>query len=135
MLTQTDRHGLETGDISLYYNPLNLGPEDGDIPPASDPEARTPVDPNSKWKRWTIAQLYTPVALTLADVAGNGFQDIIICYAFGRTVVEGDPNGGHVIWLENPGKKAMKEGKKWQQRFIGRWPIMHRLMAGHFTSS
>lgn len=44
-----------------------------------------------------------------------------------------DPVGGYISWLENPGREGLKDGKEWTMRFIGRWPAMHRLKAGYFT--
>ena len=129
-------YGLSTGDISLYYNPRNepYATFEEKAMTLND-KVPTPNDPKSTWRRWTIAQLNTPVAVTLADVAGNGRMDVIICYQYGETVWTADPKGGYVVWLENPGKKAMAEGKPWTKRYIGSWPVMHRLSAGYFTNS
>lgn len=129
-------YGIDTGDISLYYNPRNEPHATSEEKAVTlNDKATTPNDPKSTWRRWTIAQLNTPVAMTLADVAGNGRMDIIICYHYGKTALTADPKGGYVVWLENPGKNAMAEGKPWTERYIGSWPAMYRLRAGYFTNS
>ncbi|KAK7954128.1 hypothetical protein PG988_014822 [Apiospora saccharicola] len=48
-------------------------------------------------------------------------------------MLECDPKGGHVIWLENPGRDNLKGGKLWKEHYVGRWPAMHRVKIGHFT--
>ncbi|KAJ6070610.1 hypothetical protein N7467_011929 [Penicillium canescens] len=45
-------------------------------------------------------------------------------------MIDSDPKGGHVVWLENPGNDP---SATWQEHFIGRWPTVHRLATGYFT--
>ena len=47
-------------------------------------------------------------------------------------MLECNPRGGHVTWLEKPGRDGLKNGH-WKERYIGRWPAMHRIKAGYFT--
>lgn len=81
-----------------------------------------------------MKQFDSPVALVCGDCAGNGRSDIIACHDYGETFIDCDPKGGHITWLENPGRNedgSVKEN--WTDRYIGRWPAMHRMKAGYFT--
>ncbi|KAI1098295.1 hypothetical protein F4804DRAFT_325172 [Jackrogersella minutella] len=60
-------------------------------------------------------------------------MDLVICRDYGPFMLECDPKGGHITWLENPGRVNLKTQGHWKERYIGRWPAMHRLAAGHFT--
>lgn len=71
--------------------------------------------------------------MTQADINGDGYQDIIICFQYGRTFVDSDPDGGKIAWLENPGQNIDK--KQWKQHYVGKSPSMHRLAVGHFTQT
>ncbi len=83
------------------------------------------------WPSTQIAKLDSPVAVTVADVDGDGKDDVIICYNYGEDFINCDPNGGFIAWLQNPGRENL--GAPWTCRYIGRWPAMHRLKAGFFT--
>ncbi|KAK8066200.1 hypothetical protein PG997_012947 [Apiospora hydei] len=48
-------------------------------------------------------------------------------------MLECDPKGGHIVWLENPGRDKLKDGGLWKEHYVGRWPAMHRIKIGHFT--
>lgn len=59
-------------------------------------------------------------------------MDLVICHDYGPFMLECNLAGGHITWLENPGRNRLKYGH-WKERYIGRWPAMHRIKAGHFT--
>jgi aldos-2-ulose dehydratase len=66
------------------------------------------------------------------DITQNGLMDLVVCHDYGPHMLNVDPKGGIISWLENPGRKGLGNGH-WKERFIGRWPGMHRLKAGFFT--
>jgi hypothetical protein len=86
--------------------------------------------PSMEWTSHEICQLNTPVPTASLDITGNGFNDLIVGYNFGPTMINSNPDGGDIIWLENPGNNPNAE---WKQHFIGRWPTVHRLAVGYFT--
>ncbi|NUT97552.1 MAG: VCBS repeat-containing protein [Saccharothrix sp.] len=78
-----------------------------------------------------------PVGADFADVSGNGLPDIVVCHElYGPigTIVDPDPRGGKIDWVENPGA-ADKTDARWKRHYIGRATGMHRLRVGHFTQS
>ncbi|KAL4769859.1 hypothetical protein BDW60DRAFT_218632 [Aspergillus nidulans var. acristatus] len=83
-----------------------------------------------KWTPYEICRLNTPVPTVSLDINGNGFNDLIVGYNFGPTMINSCPDGGDIIWLENPGNNPMGG---WKKHFIGRWPTVHRLAVGYFT--
>jgi hypothetical protein len=105
-------YGLATGDINVFHNPHNSSPE------------------IKEWKKTLIQEFIGPVGMDKIDLTGNGLNDVIICHNYGDTMVECDPNGGFISWLQNPGPG--NEGK-WASHKIGRIVSMHRLRIGHFT--
>ncbi|UJR14494.1 hypothetical protein I4U23_001490 [Adineta vaga] len=105
-------YGLRHGEIKLYPNPSATI---GNIEPIH------------------IQKLLSPVAIDQADITGNGLKDIIICFDYGNTMTDFNPNGGHIVWLENPGQNVSKE--HWKQHYVGKSPTMHRLKIGHFTQN
>ncbi|CAF3963763.1 unnamed protein product [Rotaria sordida] len=68
-----------------------------------------------------------------ADITGNGINDIIICFQYGNTMLDSDPEGGKIIWLENPGNNTSKG--LWKMHYVGKSTAMHRLKVGHFTQT
>lgn len=84
---------------------------------------------NSDWKKTLIAKYIGPVGMHHGDVNGNGRDDIIICYQYGQTMINCDPDGGKIAWLENPGNNE----PYWNSHYIGKATSMHRLRVGHFT--
>ena len=84
---------------------------------------------NGEWSPSLITKLPGPVGMHHADVDGDGLNDVIICYQYGMTMVDCDPSGGKIVWLQNPGTS----GRDWTARYIGRATSMHRLRVGHFT--
>lgn len=83
-----------------------------------------------QWDAYKIAERSTPVPTASMDMTGNGYNDVIVAYNYGDTMIDSDPKGGDIIWLENPGEDPAKE---WKAHFIGRWPTTHRLATGYFT--
>lgn len=73
-----------------------------------------------------------PVAVVAVDITKSGLTDIVICHDYGPFMLECDMKGGHITWLENPGREGLDKGH-WKERYIGRWPAMHRIKAGFFT--
>ncbi|KAL0570157.1 hypothetical protein V5O48_011812 [Marasmius crinis-equi] len=107
--------------ITLFVNPKNIDSEDH----------RT-----TEWLPIHIQSMDFPVAMTFADLNGDGYNDIIICDRYGPNM--GDlwdaetKDGGRVQWLKNPGNRYVK--KYWDANRIGNSTGMHRLKAGHFTT-
>lgn len=93
---------------------------------------------NGEWTRRLAADGFRmPVGAHFADITGNGVADIIVCHElYGPigTIVDPDPEGGKISWLENPGSPD-KDPARWRKHYIGRAIGMHRLRAGYFTQS
>ncbi|KAI2699507.1 hypothetical protein CBS147332_8393 [Penicillium roqueforti] len=85
------------------------------------------------WKSYLIQDLNTPVPTASMDMTGDGFNDVIVGFNYGATMIDSDPNGGDIFWLENPGANPKDPSAKWEKHFIGRWPTVHRLATGYFT--
>ncbi len=96
-------YGLGLGEVTAYKNPT--------------------------WEKELITQVYSPVGMHHADINGNGFNDVVICHQYGKTMVDCDPDGGKIDWIENPGTS----GGEWKRHYIGKSCAMHRLRIGHFT--
>lgn len=135
------RYGLATGDVCIFDNPINGGPKATDgvgmlaIPLKFWLLRFTKANFISLgWKKICVRKFNSPVAVVPADCAGNGRKDIIICHDYGATLLDCNPAGGNISWLENPGRGPKgKIAVDWKIRYIGRWPAMHRLRAGYFT--
>ena len=84
---------------------------------------------NNDWKKTLIAKYIGPVGMHHVDVNRDGRNDIVICYQYGQTMVNCDPEGGKIVWLENPGNSE----PYWKSHYIGRATSMHRLKVGYFT--
>ena len=106
-------YGLAEGEIKFYSNPYNTTADS--------------IEPTH------IQKLVTPIAIDQADISGDGFNDIIICFDYGNTIADFDVDGGKIVWLENPGKNF--DRKFWQSHYVGKSPTMHRLKIGHFTQN
>jgi hypothetical protein len=91
---------------------------------------------NGEWTRRLAADGFRmPVGADYADISGNGSPDIIVCHElYGPigTIVDPDPEGGKITWLENPGSPD-KDPSRWKKHYVGRATGMHRLRAGYFT--
>ncbi|KAG0639094.1 hypothetical protein HOY80DRAFT_964884 [Tuber brumale] len=110
-------YGLTTGNISLFDNPINTG---GSC--------------TEEWTETIITQVGSPMAVVSAEIAGSGRKDVLICYDYGKTLLETNPHGGNISWLENPGRSENgRVGGAWISRFVGRREGMYRLKAGYFT--
>lgn len=108
------------------------------IPPPKDEDKDCPPtqpNPGARWVQITIGVFETPLIVQTADVAGNGRQDLVLCHQYGQSLWDADNTGGHLLWLENPGKEEIMKGTQWNVHYIGRWPLMHRLKVGYFTQS
>lgn len=106
-------YGIADGSIKFYPNPYNLTKHD--------------IEPIR------IQKLLTPIGMDQADISGDGFNDIVICFDYGNTTNDFNADGGRIVWLENPGHDF--HGKVWQPHYVGRSPTMHRLKVGHFTQT
>ncbi|PSK36624.1 aldos-2-ulose dehydratase-like protein [Elsinoe australis] len=111
--------GLVSGVVELLDNPLANGK--GDVKALSQ-----------AWPKYEIGRFNSPVAICTVDISGNGLCDVVVCHSYGPFMLQCDPEGGWITWLENPGRENFGKGH-WKQRTIGRWPAMHRIKAGHFT--
>ncbi|MCP9814953.1 FG-GAP repeat domain-containing protein [Synechococcus lacustris] len=90
-----------------------------------------------KWTRNLALQgMKMPIGMDFADITGDGFADIVICYdlygAKGR-IDDPAPLGGKIDWLENPGNNP--GNIQWKRHYIGQEVGMHRLRVGHFSQS
>ncbi len=86
---------------------------------------------NPDWRIQNIVTLSGPVGMDHGDINGNGFDDIIICYQYGKTMVDCDLEGGKIDWIENPGEL----NKPWKRHYVGKATAMHRLRVGNFTQN
>ncbi|GAA2673880.1 MULTISPECIES: VCBS repeat-containing protein [Actinosynnema] len=90
------------------------------------------------WPRKLAADGFRmPVGGDFADITGNGLPDVVVCHElYGPigTIVDPDPEGGKIDWIENPGA-ADKTDARWERHYIGRATGMHRLRVGHFTQT
>lgn len=106
-------HGLRLGEIYWYRN-------------------------DGSWTRRLAADgVHMPVGADFADITGNGVDDIIVCHElYGPlgTIVDPDPEGGKISWLENPGRPD-RDPARWKRHYVGRAVGMHRLRAGYFTQT
>ncbi|MDE9533317.1 hypothetical protein [Xenorhabdus bovienii] len=93
---------------------------------------------NPDWKRHLVVDnIRMPVGGDYADVSGNGYPDIIVCYDLygpGGTLYDANPTGGKIDWIENPGSEFV-ESERWKRHYVGRTTGMHRLRAGFFTQT
>jgi hypothetical protein len=91
---------------------------------------------NPDWTRRLVNdKFHMPVGADHADISGNGYQDIAVCYQLylaGGRIDDPDPEGGKIDWLENPGDAARTDAR-WRRHYVGKAPCMHRLRIGHFT--
>jgi hypothetical protein len=105
-------YGLKLGEIYWYQNP-----------------SWTP--------RLVTDGIVMPVGADYADVTGDGFPDIVVCYElYGAkgTIIDANDQGGKIDWIENPGDAATSE-RRWKRHYVGRATGMHRLRAGYFTQT
>lgn len=72
------------------------------------------------------------MACLAAKITSNGLMELIICQDYGPHMLDVDPKEGNISWLEDPGRESLRNGHR-VERFINRWPGMHRLNAGYFT--
>ncbi|KAK8034198.1 hypothetical protein PG993_009193 [Apiospora rasikravindrae] len=125
--------GLVSGQIEFLDNPI----AEADHKKKTTGVEQTGGGPDIEkgWTKYLIGD-YTdrsPVALVAHDITGDGLNDIILCCDYGPFMLECNPKGGHIVWLENPGRDKLKDGGLWKEHYVGRWPAMHRVKVGHFT--
>ncbi|KAL9611244.1 MAG: hypothetical protein Q9167_004098 [Letrouitia subvulpina] len=132
-------YGLDQGRVEFLDNPANnvahqQNDSDWDIvlDTSLDSLRRDSHSDETGWPAIQIRRFDSPVAITVVDVDGDGLDDIIICYNYGKDFIDCNPNGGDIAWLKNPGREKLGQDP-WILHYIGRWPAMHRLKAGYFT--
>lgn len=90
------------------------------------------------WTKHLLADgIRMPVGMDSADITGNGFPDLVVCYdLYGNSGTFRDPapDGGKIDWLENPGRTD-EPLDRWRRHYVGHMPAMHRLRIGHFTQT
>jgi hypothetical protein len=96
-------YGLNMGEVNWYKNP--------------------------GWQKQSIEKFIGPVGMHHGDIDQDGWMDIVICYEYGKTMIDCDPEGGKIAWLKNP----RTSGGSWERHYIGRATAMHRLRVGFFT--
>lgn len=93
-------------------------------------------DSADNWSRHLMQdKIPMPVGAHYADLNGNGFDDYIFCYDLygdGGRIDDPKVDGGKIAWLKNPDPSTTDN--RWEQRYIGEEPGMHRLRVGHFTN-
>jgi hypothetical protein len=99
--------GLAVGEVVWYHNP--------------------------SWRKRIIAQFPKPVALDAGDVAGAGFNDLVVCHDYGNCMFNCGPDDGKISWLRNPGSGSRDTA--WETRHVGNLVATHRLRLGDFTHS
>jgi hypothetical protein len=104
--------GLGSGEIKLYQNLSGT---------------------QETVKGTLIQKLDGPVAIDQADITNDGFNDIIVCFQYGKSMLDTDPTGGKIVWLESPGQN--NDNKPWKSHYVGKSTAMHRLRIGHFTQT
>jgi hypothetical protein len=91
---------------------------------------------NPEWNRYLLANnVKMPVGMDFADITHNSFDDMAICYQlYGPkgTIIDPDPEGGKIDWLENPGSPN-NTTDQWKRYYVGKAIGMHRIRIGHFT--
>lgn len=91
---------------------------------------------SASWsKNLVVDRIDMPVGMDSADITGNGFPDLVVCYdLYGDTGTFRDPSadGGRIDWLENPGDSDVPVSR-WRRHYVGQFPAMHRLKIGYFT--
>ncbi|WP_044208102.1 VCBS repeat-containing protein [Flammeovirga sp. OC4] len=88
---------------------------------------------NPTWEKRLIAKFPEPVAIDVADIAGNGRKDLVISHNFGTCAFWCRPEDGKISWLENPGK--YEENTPWKRHFVSDLLATHRVKLGYFTQS
>jgi len=61
------------------------------------------------------------VAIVAAKISGSGRKDGLVCYDYGKTLLETDPHGGNTSCPGNP--RRSNDGKAygaWASGFVGR---------------
>ncbi|PYE87546.1 FG-GAP repeat domain-containing protein [Phyllobacterium leguminum] len=90
------------------------------------------------WRKHLVASgVNMPVGMDQADITGNGYPDLIVCYdLYGEagTFKDPSPDGGKIDWLENPGATS-SSAARWNRHYIGQVPAAHRVKIGHFTQT
>ena len=94
---------------------------------------------NPSWTRYLVTDgIRMPVGADYADISGNKFPDIIVCYdLYGEkgNLYDANSKGGKIDWIENPGQFPVDTNIRWKRHYIGKTTGMHRLRAGYFTQS
>ncbi|EXF75920.1 hypothetical protein CFIO01_00405 [Colletotrichum fioriniae PJ7] len=122
--------GLASGEIEFLDNPIAAAKHEAKA--KGEEFYASEIDITGPWKKYQVAKFDSPVAVVAVDINRNGLTDIVVCHDYGPFMLECDPKGGWISWLENPGRENL--GKEpWKLRMIGRWPAMHRMKAGYFT--
>ncbi|KAL1636192.1 hypothetical protein SLS58_009886 [Diplodia intermedia] len=116
--------GLVSGVISYLENPLVAAEHEG--------KDKASVLKDAEWTKYELGKFHSPVAVVPVDITGDGLTDLVICHDYGQHMLRCDQQGGFITWLQNPGRDGLKN-RYWKERFIGRWPAMHRIKAGHYT--
>ncbi|KAL0575873.1 hypothetical protein V5O48_006095 [Marasmius crinis-equi] len=120
------RVGLENerANITLYINHKNAG-----------------GDHTTDWRPIIIHKMDFPVAMTFADLNGDGYNDIIICDRYGPNMGKlwdaETKDGGRVRWLKNSGAYDIEStcGGMYFTHTTTQDNISHdRLKVGHFTT-
>ncbi|MDG5973326.1 hypothetical protein JAGODDHD_04096 [Sphingomonas paucimobilis] len=95
-------------------------------------------DTGVSWDRKLLIDgVKMPVGMDSADISGNGYPDLVVCYdLYGESGTFRDPapDGGKIDWLENPGAAGVA-GERWRRHYVGHLPAMHRLRIGYFTQT
>ncbi|OCK81474.1 hypothetical protein K432DRAFT_295373 [Lepidopterella palustris CBS 459.81] len=124
--------GLVSGVIEFLDNPIASAEFQKSHNPKSTQTNESLLSSFAAWNKYEIGKFHSPVAVVAVDITKSGLTDIVICHDYGPFMLECDMKGGHITWLENPGREGLDKGH-WKERYIGRWPAMHRIKAGFFT--
>ncbi|KAL0769478.1 hypothetical protein CaCOL14_008786 [Colletotrichum acutatum] len=97
--------GLASGEIEFLDNPIAAAKYEAKA--KGEEFYASEIDITGPWKKYQVAKFDSPVAVVAVDINRNGLTDIVVCHDYGPFMLECDPKGGWISWLENPGRENL----------------------------